>query len=429
MHRIDLNADELSAALLGLAAQNNVSILDSCGVGHLGSHLMIAGVEPVEAREINDRDVNAALAKFEAMLASGHAAVFTISYELGPRLEHIEPRTKSDDPLVHVALYDTLAVHDYDDKKTFLAGNEKKFGAIGKALTGSSFTERKAYGRTDPVSNFSRGEYIEAVEIIKEHIRRGNTYQVNLTQRLTVEMPEELNAETVFARLRRDHPAPFSAFLRRGNSTVVSASPERFFRISDGAISASPIKGTRPRGKSTTEDDALRTELVDSKKDRAENTMIVDLLRNDLGRVCKYGSVAVERLCEIQEHPTLFHLVSTINGRLRDGVKFTDAVRALFPCGSVTGAPKIRTMEIIDELETAPRGLSMGAIGYFIPERGFAGLKPGFDLSVAIRTMTIRGREATFNVGGGITIDSDAKAEYDESILKAKALLAALNSE
>ncbi|MGH9949232.1 MAG: chorismate-binding protein, partial [Pyrinomonadaceae bacterium] len=177
------------------------------------------------------------------------------------------------------------------------------------------------------------------------------------------------------------------------------------------------------------EDDRLRFELAASEKDRAENTMIVDLLRNDLGRVCEYGSVAVEKLCEIEEHPTLFHLVSTIVGEVQTDTKFIDVLRALFPSGSITGAPKIRTMEIIDELETSPRGLSMGAIGYYIPESGFAGLDPGFDLSVAIRTMVIRGRKAVFNVGGGITIDSDPAAEYEESMTKAKALFAALGNK
>jgi anthranilate/para-aminobenzoate synthase component I len=157
--------------------------------------------------------------------------------------------------------------------------------------------------------------------------------------------------------------------------------------------------------------------------------MIVDLLRNDLGRVCEYGSVQVESLCEIEQHPTLFHLVSTISGQLRGEASFTDVLRALFPSGSITGAPKIRTMEIIDEIEPAKRGLSMGAIGYYIPETGFEHVEPGFDLSVAIRTMVVRGREAVFNVGGGITIDSDPDAEFEETETKAKALRGAIGNK
>jgi anthranilate/para-aminobenzoate synthase component I len=156
--------------------------------------------------------------------------------------------------------------------------------------------------------------------------------------------------------------------------------------------------------------------------------MIVDLTRNDLGRVCEFGSVKVERLCEIEEHPTLFHLVSTVSGLLREDVRISDIVRATFPCGSITGAPKINTMRIIAELEKADRGLSMGSVGLYVPD-GFPGLRPSFELNVAIRTMVIRDREAVLNVGGGIVIDSDPQAEYEESLLKAKALLAAAGAE
>src|SRR4029077_2089351 len=195
--------------------------------------------------------------------------------------------------------------------------------------------------------------------------------------------------------------------------------------IRNGNITASPIKGTRPRGVNSVEDRRLRHELQTSEKDRAENTMIVDLLRSDLGRVCEYGSVAVRDLCSIQELPTLFHLVSTIEGKLRSDTRQSDIIRALFPCGSITGAPKISTMRIIDEFEPDQRGLSMGAIGLYIPEEGFD-LQPGIDSSVAIRTMTIRENTVTFNVGGGITIDSDPESEYMESLLKARALVDAL---
>ena len=242
---------------------------------------------------------------------------------------------------------------------------------------------------------------------------------------MSAKLPDELTPEQVFWRLRRDHPAPFSAFIKRRSSTVVSASPERFFRIEDGKITASPVKGTRPR--TGADDDRMRRDLVASEKDIAENTMIVDLLRNDLGRVCEFGSVRVEKLCDLEEHPTLFHLVSTISGQLRPNVKPSDTLRALYPCGSITGAPKISTMRMIDEIEPVPRGLSMGAIGYCVPSDNF-GLPKSIDLSVAIRTMVIRDRIATFNVGGGIVIDSDAENEYEESLTKAKALLSAIGA-
>ncbi|MGI8556035.1 MAG: anthranilate synthase component I family protein, partial [Pyrinomonadaceae bacterium] len=263
---------------------------------------------------------------------------------------------------------------------------------------------------------------------------------------------------------------PFAAFLRRETDVVISASPERFFQVqspefgvrnsefriqNQRIISVSPIKGTRRRGKNAAEDLRLREELLSSEKDRAENIMIVDLLRNDIGRICKYGSVAVEKLCDLETHPTLFHLVSTVRGELRDDAKFSEILKAVFPCGSITGAPKIRTMQIIDELETAPRGLSMGAIGcsqsskFKVNSSKFGVQSSEFgvqsfgsqthhspltthhytDLSVAIRTMVVRGNEAIFNVGGGIVIDSVPEEEYAETLTKAQALLAALNAE
>jgi para-aminobenzoate synthetase component 1 len=171
---------------------------------------------------------------------------------------------------------------------------------------------------------------------------------------------------------------------------------------------------------SAAEDARLRVELQESEKDRAENVMIVDLLRNDIGRVCHYGSVAVTELFTVQEHPTLFHLVSKVRGNLREEATAGSILRAAFPCGSITGAPKIRAMEIIDELEPAPRGLSMGAIGYF----SFDG---AIDLNVAIRTMTIKDSLARFNTGGGIVADSNPMLEYEESLTKARALLRALD--
>ena len=180
-----------------------------------------------------------------------------------------------------------------------------------------------------------------------------------------------------------------------------------------------PIKGTMRRGKTAEEDSRLREQLERSPKDLAENVMIVDLLRNDIGRVCEFGSVKPVKLCELETHESLFHLVSTIEGQLRDTVKTSDLLKATFPCGSITGAPKISAMQILDRIETARRNLSMGAIGYF----GFDG---STDLNVAIRTMTIQNQTAVFNVGGGIVADSEPVAEYDEALLKARALLGAI---
>lgn len=283
------------------------------------------------------------------------------------------------------------------------------------------------------VSNFTRAAYVAAVERIREHIYAGDIYQANLTQRISCAPSADATPERVFLRLRREHPAAFAAFVRLRAGAIVSASPERFLRVgyektegnseASRLIEAWPIKGTRRRGRDRAEDARLCAELLASAKDRAENVMIVDLLRNDLGRVSRYGSIDVAELCALQEHPTLFHLVSKVRGRLRAGVTAGDILRATFPCGSITGAPKIRAMEIIDDIEPAPRGYSMGAIGYF----SFDG---ALDLNVAIRTITFDGDGAArFNVGGGVVAESDPAAEYEESLLKARALLRALGAE
>lgn len=385
------------------------------------------------------------------------ACIATFSYDLGRSLERLRlrPRTQDEamnaaEPDAALAFYDTLVIHDYARAKTELvsvAGPERlnqvwetinEAAAIikaegqqanGEALLLSVQGSRPALTVSDfnsrATSNFTRDEYKAAVERIKEHIAAGDIYQANLTQQFTISLDARLNPERVFLNLRRDHPASFAAFLRRDKDVVISASPERFLRVAtleDGerSIEAWPIKGTRPRGKSAAEDKQLRDELHGSEKDRAENVMIVDLLRNDLGRVCRYGSVEVSELFTIQEHPTLFHLVSKVRGLLREGVTAGDILRATFPCGSITGAPKIRAMEIIDEIEPDPRGLSMGAIGYF----SFDG---AMDLNVAIRTMSVRDGLARFNVGGGVVADSDPALEYEESLTKARALLRALS--
>jgi len=409
-------------------------ILDSCGVGRAGSNLLIAGIAPVNTVRLTGRDPFVILKQFEEILANGSlAAIFTISYGLGLGINDVPDRHPSTEPHIFAALFDSLAVHDYDTKTTRVFGNEDSCRALTERLAKYSDTAgpRPEIGTsgTGYTSNFSRDEYIAAVEQIKELIRDGETYQANLTQQLNVPLAEGIHPRDIFLGLRSDHPAAFAAYLERGDSTVVSASPEQFFRIDsrDGCrtISASPIKGTRPRGSTAREDRLFRKELLTSEKDRAENTMIVDLMRNDLGRICEFGTVEVKELCRIEEHPTLFHLVSTVAGKLRDGISTSDILRSVFPCGSITGAPKIRTMEILERLETCPRGLSMGAIGCRIPGGRF-GTEEIFQMSVAIRTMVITNGVATFNVGGGIVIDSDPASEYDESMLKAKALLRSL---
>jgi para-aminobenzoate synthetase component 1 len=344
-------------------------------------------------------------------------------------MQGISPPGYSDEPGLYAALFDCIVIHDYLSGETIFEGSPEKIGELETSLRHADPTPAGDSPNIKPVtprSNFSRARYIEAVREIQEAIRRGDTYQTNLTQQITVYLSSELSAEIIFSRLRRHNPAAFSAFIQRGDSAVVSTSPERLLRVGGEEITTSPIKGTRRRGATRDEDERLRNELSRSSKDRAENIMIVDLMRNDLGRVCKFGSVHVENICEIEEHPTLFHLVSTVSGEIRPGTSLSDVIRATFPSGSITGAPKMRTMEIISATEPGPRGLSMGAVGVLIP-KGFQNRTERLlDLSVAIRTMVVSGDKVVFNVGGGVVIESDPSAEYDESMLKAKALLNAL---
>lgn len=457
-----ISADRLAAALLELSGREKVCFLDSCDVNYLGSHLLIAGVNPSETFQITNENPTDTLRFLDKKISEkDFAYIFTIAYEFGLKLENIKPRPKEfaaafpEEPDVFLARFDCLIIHDYNKRKTFLTGNELKFGELETLLSSCSTNSTNSINSTNSeiTSNFTRAEYVNAVEKIKEFIRRGDTYQTNLTRQIRAYLPENLSAQEIFRRLRANHPAPFAAFIKRDADFVVSISPERFFAVGSRQsavgsqlITTSPIKGTRPRGKTLKQDLRLKNELLESRKDRAENVMIVDLLRNDIGRICNFGSVSVEKLCDLETHPTLFHLVSTVNGELRDNLKFSDVLRAVFPCGSITGAPKISTMRIIDELETAPRGLSMGAIGCSIPDSKFQipnfevqsrsaetyrlplAIHHYFDLSVAIRTMVVSGREAIFNVGGGIVIDSDAEDEYEETSTKARALLDALGA-
>jgi len=442
MREIEFSADRLVLALLKLSEREPVCLLDSCGVSHLGSHLLIAGIKPLETYELSNADVSRTLEFLDDKFSNSESAfIFSISYDFGLKLENIKPRPKEfstfDEPDVFLHAFDCLIIHDYDTGITRLSGNEKRFDDIEKMLgdkTGENY-ENDLPGQSSISSNFTRENYIQTVEKIQEHIRRGDTYQTNLTQQLRARLPETLTAQQIFWHLRKSHPAPFAAFLKRENDSIVSISPERFFKVSSPKsqvpsriISTNPIKGTRPRGKTPQEDISLRRELLSSEKDLAENTMIVDLLRNDIGRICKFGSVSVEKLCDLETHPTLYHLVSTVRGELWENINFSDILKAVFPCGSITGAPKISTMRIIDELETANRGLSMGAIGYSVQSSKFR-IQDSIDLNVAIRTMVVKNQEAIFNVGGGIVIDSVPDLEYEETLVKAKALLRALGAE
>jgi para-aminobenzoate synthetase len=273
----------------------------------------------------------------------------------------------------------------------------------------SSVVPHLARPRTQHLSDIATCEY---------HLREGDSYELCLTNQIaTASATDPL---VLYMELRRVNPAPFASYLRFGDLTVLSSSPERFLRVDPGGVAeAKPIKGTAPRAASPAEDVRLAEALRTSEKDRAENLMIVDLLRNDLGSVCAVGSVEVPALMEVESYETVHQLVSTVRGRLRPGASALDCVRACFPPGSMTGAPKLRSVEILDRLEGRARGVYSGAIGYF-------GLGGGCDLSVTIRAIVLEAGTATIGAGGAIVLQSDPEREYEEMLLKAAAPLRAI---
>ncbi|MFO0881513.1 MAG: aminodeoxychorismate synthase component I [Gemmataceae bacterium] len=266
-------------------------------------------------------------------------------------------------------------------------------------------------------SCFTPSQFQEAIRAAIEYVHAGDCFQVNLAQRLLTPWREP--PLSLYQRLRERNPAPFAGYFEMGAVSIVSASPERFLRLRQGEVETRPIKGTRPRGKTADEDADRARELLGSEKDRAENVMIVDLLRNDLGRVCRFGSVQVEAVCRLESYPTVHHLVSDVRGTLRPGLGAIDLLRAAFPGGSITGAPKVRAMEIIAELEPVVRGPYCGSLGYL----SFDG---AMDTSILIRTFTTAGGWAQFPVGGGIVADSRPEIEYAETLHKAAGLLRSL---
>jgi para-aminobenzoate synthetase len=264
-----------------------------------------------------------------------------------------------------------------------------------------------------------RARYLDLIAACQEEIVAGESYEVCLTNQLTAD--GKLDPWPAYRRLRRANPEPFSALLRFGELSVLSVSPERFLRIApDGVAVSEPIKGTRPRGATAAADDALRADLAAADKDRAENLMIVDLVRNDLGSVATLDGVTVERLFAVETHPTVHQLVSTVRATLEPGRTAVDAVRAAFPGGSMTGAPKRRTMEIIDRLEGGPRGVYSGALGYF-------SLTGAADLSIVIRTLVVAPDRVEYGTGGAIVALSDASEEFAETTVKAAPLLRLLD--
>jgi len=364
------------------------------------------------------------------------------SYDLCHFIESL-PSTAVDDlqlPECYLAFYDLVLTFDHLERKTYIASSgfpeQEERKRLKRAAERLQEVKARLLAQDSPLSknpipsrstkalgitlraNFTRQEYLKAVEAAREHIAAGDIFQVNLSQRFEAELP--LPPYELHRHLRHINPAPFAAYLNFDEVTVLSASPERFLKVKDGWVETRPMKGTRPRGDSAAEDEALARELQNSIKDKAENVMIVDLERNDLGKVCRFGTVKVRELWTLEKYATVFQLTSTVEGRLRQGMNRIDLLKACFPGGSITGAPKVRAMEIIDELEPTKRSLYTGSLGYL----SFSG---EMDLNIVIRTILVKDERAYLQVGGGIIYDSDPQAEYQETLDKAKALFQALS--
>jgi para-aminobenzoate synthetase component 1 len=361
-----------------------------------------------------------------------------LGYEAGDHLEHLPPSHPNDlgIPDAWFGVYDSAVVWDRNRGScaavaSVLPGRTKEEtvarlerlaervrmpGVASRSMEGSR--SRAPSPVTPGTSSLERDAFLAGVERIREYIRAGDLFQANLTRRLTV--PTAMSGTELYGAMVQASPAPYAAYLDCGDAEVASISPELFLSLRGRGIATSPIKGTRPRGRTTEEDEVFRRDLTESDKDRAENVMIVDLLRNDLSRVSLPGSIAVPRLATVETHPTVHHLVSTVTGRLGPDKTIVNLLRATFPGGSVTGAPKIRAMEILRELEPVRRGVYTGALGIL----GFHG---DAELSVAIRTAVLRDGRAHYGTGGGITLASNPEAEWAETEDKARAFLQAIS--
>ena len=269
------------------------------------------------------------------------------------------------------------------------------------------------------VSEDIPADFVAAVIKAKEHIAAGNVYQANLSRCWTASAEEILDASRIYAALSRTNPAPFAGIARWKEATIISSSPERLLRIRDGIVSTRPIAGTRPRSENRDIDDSLSAELFSNAKEVAEHVMLIDLERNDLGRVCEPGSVQVDEMMVLESYSHVHHIVSNVRGELRSGVTPGDAIRAVFPGGTITGCPKVRCMEIIHDLEKEPRGAYTGSFGYLNRDGSL-------DLNILIRTMVVHGNKITFRAGSGIVADSEPDAELAETRAKAEGLLRAL---
>ncbi len=362
-----------------------------------------------------------------------------LSYEAGLLAEGV-PSVHDDTsslPLAQFSLYDAVALHDTSSDQWYAVAIDwgqclstsrppasERIGRINEILNEASLGPRPddplRPAPRDLTPSFTKAQYLAGVEKILTYIAAGDVYQVNLTQRFRTQTT--LTPLDLYRRLREISPSSHSAFLSGDDFAIISSSPELFLHTAEEKIMTRPIKGTRPRSTDAVLDEEFRRELESAEKDTAELAMIVDLMRNDLGRISEFGSIRVTDPASIEQYPTVYHRVATVEGRLRQGTSLAEILRTTYPGGSITGAPKIRAMQIISELETTPRGPYCGAIGWI-------GLNGALSLNVAIRTMIQRGRSVDLHAGGGIVADSIPQKEYDEMMTKLSAMARALGCD
>ncbi|HVY84908.1 MAG TPA: anthranilate synthase component I family protein [Caulobacterales bacterium] len=397
------------------------------------SYLLADPIEVIEAggdggamlAGMQRRLARVAVADGEAPFRGGWAGFF--GYEFGAMLDGAMPQAQAATlPRAAFGLYDCVAAFDHEKREAMIFSSDaRKARRLSEQLGAAPYEPPRASGGVDATEPASR--YQAHVRRLVERIRAGDLFQANISRLFAGALGADDHPYAVFVRLCRESPAPFCAYMRLSDTAIVSNSPERLAQVTPTrAVRTSPIKGTRPRGGSAREDAELAAELTQSEKDRAENLMIVDLMRNDISRACKPGSVRTPDLFKIESYSNVHHLVSTIEGELKPGLTAFDLMAAIFPAGSITGAPKIKAMQVIDEVERAPREAFYGSIAWF-------GADGAMDSNVLIRTAICRQRserwDVSFRVGGGITSDSDPEAEAMETETKALRLLHAIQGD
>ena len=456
---IDPPAPEIAAARL--ARLGELSFLDSAMHHEMLGRYSYVTASPFAAFSVDSRGamldgkrlegpplaaLDATLDRFACDTIAGRppfqgGAIGVVAYEFAHHLERLARPADLDpaEPSLRLNFYDIVLAYDHNENRAFLlssghpaeAGERRarakaRIAAFKSALATPAESEKPR--RTAPTSsldwrsNVFSADYRDAIERVRNYILDGDIYQANIAQTFTAPLPREFDPFALYLKLRRTNAAPFGAYLDCGDLVIASSSPERFLKRDGDRIETRPIKGTARRSTDPVEDAALGSALLASQKDRAENVMIVDLLRNDISRICTADSVEVPVLCGLETYAAVHHLVSVVTGRLRSGITAGDLMKATFPGGSITGAPKIRAMDIITEIEKTVRGPYCGSIGYF----GFDG---AVDLNIAIRTVSFQNGRARLAAGGGITVLSDPAAEYEETFTKATRVFAAFEPD